>query len=166
MVIRRYVARTNIGQVRRSWLVFFRFRFSIVFCTVVAVYRPSWRPHRMRLFFHPLNATEHGSPPPLTTCDRELVSVLEERIEPGDLNPRPLTPQSVTLRTGVHLSTNWCAPLCELVRNNFSELTCLVYVLRNTDLKLHRIKELVEYLDWTTSPALMTCNVGECMGHF
>ena len=31
--------------------------------------------------------------------DRELVSVLEVRIEPGDLNPRPLTTQSVTLPT-------------------------------------------------------------------
>ena len=35
-------------------------------------------------FFHPLNGTEHGSPPSLTTRDRELVSVLEVRIEPGD----------------------------------------------------------------------------------
>ena len=50
-------------------------------------------------FFYPLTGTEHGSQPCLTTCDRELVSVLEVRIEPGDLNPRPLTPQSVTLPT-------------------------------------------------------------------
>ena len=49
--------------------------------------------------FYPLNGTEHGSQPSLTTRDRELVSVLEGRIEPGDLNPRPLTPQSVTLPT-------------------------------------------------------------------
>ena len=42
---------------------------------------------------------EHGSQPSLTTRDRELVSVLEVRIEPGDLNPGPLTPQSVTLST-------------------------------------------------------------------
>ena len=48
---------------------------------------------------HPRNGTEHGSPPPLTTHDRELVSVVEVRIEPGDLNLRPLTPQSVTLPT-------------------------------------------------------------------
>ena len=49
---------------------------------------------------HPLNGTEHGSLPYLTTRDRELVSVLEVRIEPGDLHPRPLTPdQSVTLLT-------------------------------------------------------------------
>ena len=46
-----------------------------------------------------LTGTEHGSQPSLTTDDRELVSVLEVRIEPGDLNPRPLTPQSVTLPT-------------------------------------------------------------------
>ena len=31
--------------------------------------------------------------------DRELVSVLEVRIELGNLNPRPKTPQSVTLPT-------------------------------------------------------------------
>ena len=46
-----------------------------------------------------LTGTEHGSQPSLTTRDRELVSVLEVRIEPGDLNPRPLTPQSVTQPT-------------------------------------------------------------------
>ena len=38
-------------------------------------------------FFHPLNGTEHGSPPSLTTRDKELVSVQEVRIEPRDLNP-------------------------------------------------------------------------------
>ena len=42
--------------------------------------------------FYPLTGTELGSQPSLTTRDRELVSVLEVRIEPGDLNPRPLTP--------------------------------------------------------------------------
>ena len=47
----------------------------------------------------PLNDTEQVSQPSLTTRDRELVSVLEVRIEPGDLNPRPLTLQSVTLPT-------------------------------------------------------------------
>ena len=36
-------------------------------------------------FFHPLYSAEHGSPPPLTTRDRELVSVLEVRIVPMDL---------------------------------------------------------------------------------
>ena len=46
-----------------------------------------------------LNGIENGSPPSLTTPDRELVSVLEVRIEPGDLNRRPLTPQSITLLT-------------------------------------------------------------------
>ena len=50
-------------------------------------------------FFYPLTGTELGSQPSLTTRDRELVSVLEVRIEPGDLNQRPLTPQSVTLPT-------------------------------------------------------------------
>ena len=50
-------------------------------------------------FFYPLNDTEHGFQPSLTSRDSELVSVLEDRIEPGDLNPRPLTPQSVTLPT-------------------------------------------------------------------
>ena len=38
-------------------------------------------------FFYPLTGTEHGSQPSLTTRDRELVSVLEVRIESGDLNP-------------------------------------------------------------------------------
>ena len=33
-------------------------------------------------FFHPLDGTEHGSPPSLTTHDRELASVIEIRIEP------------------------------------------------------------------------------------
>ena len=65
----------------------------------MAVQRPSRRLHRRRLFFYPLTGTEHGSQPSLTTRDRELVSVLEVRIEPGDLNPRPLTQQSVTLPT-------------------------------------------------------------------
>ena len=50
-------------------------------------------------FFYPFTVTEHGSQPSLTTRDRELVSVLEVKIEPGDLNPRPLTPQSVALPT-------------------------------------------------------------------
>ena len=50
-------------------------------------------------FFYPLTGTEHGSQPSVTTHDRELVSVLEVRIEHGYLNPRPLTQQSVTLPT-------------------------------------------------------------------
>ena len=37
------------------------------------------------LFFYPLTGTEHGSQPRLTTRDKELVSVLEVRIEPGDV---------------------------------------------------------------------------------
>ena len=37
-------------------------------------------------FFYPLRGTEHRSQPSLTTRNRELVSVLEVRIEPGDLN--------------------------------------------------------------------------------
>ena len=73
--------------------------FWVVFWTVVAVQWPSRRLHRRRLFFYPLTGTEHGSQPSLTTRDRELDSVLKVRIEPGDLNPRPLTPQSVTLPT-------------------------------------------------------------------
>ena len=78
----------------------FVFCFCVVFWTVVAVQRPSRSLHRMRLFFTYLtNGTEHGSQPSLTTRDRELVSVLEVRIESGDLNPRPLTQQSVTLPT-------------------------------------------------------------------
>ena len=51
------------------------------------------------IFFYPLAGTELGSEPSLTARDRELVSVLEIRIEPGDFNPRPQTPQSVTLPT-------------------------------------------------------------------
>ena len=50
-------------------------------------------------FFFQLNGTENVSPPSPTTRDRELVSAPEVRIEPGDLNPRPLTPQSATLPT-------------------------------------------------------------------
>ena len=65
----------------------------------MAVQRPSRRLHRRRLFFYTLTGTEHGSQPSLTTRDRELVSVLEVRIVPGDLNHRPQTPQSVTLPT-------------------------------------------------------------------
>ena len=38
-------------------------------------------------FFYQLTSTEHGSQPSLTISDRELVSVLEVRIDPGDLNP-------------------------------------------------------------------------------
>ena len=59
--------------------------------------------HRRTLFFNPLNGREDGlrmvNPPSLTTRDRELVSVLEVRIDPGDLNPRPLSPLSITLPT-------------------------------------------------------------------
>ena len=35
-------------------------------------------------FFYPLKGAEHGSQPSLTTRDRDLVSVLEVIIEPGD----------------------------------------------------------------------------------
>ena len=69
-------------------------------------------------FFPPLNGTEHGPKPSLVTRDRELVSVLQVRIKHGDLNPRPLTPQSVTLptipRAGPRLDTDdaivWFCP--------------------------------------------------------
>ena len=40
-----------------------------------------------------------GPTPPMTTRDRELVSVREVRIDPGDLNQRPLTRQALTLPT-------------------------------------------------------------------
>ena len=75
------------------------FCFWEVFWTVVAVQWPSRRLHHMSLFFPPRNGTEHGSQSSLTTRDRELVSVLEFRIKPGDLNLRPLTQQSVILPT-------------------------------------------------------------------
>ena len=65
----------------------------------MAVERPSRRLQSRGLFFLPTTGIELGSKPSVTTRDRELVSVLEVRIEPGDLNPRPLTPQSVTLPT-------------------------------------------------------------------
>ena len=59
----------------------------------MAVQQPSQRLHHRGLFFHPLNGTKHGSQPSMTPLDRELVSVLEVRIEPGDLKLRPWTPQ-------------------------------------------------------------------------
>ena len=86
---------------KMAWVYFC---FGVVFWTVVAVQRPSRRVHRMRLF-SPLNRTEHGSQPSLITSGRELVSLLEVRIEPGHLNPRPLTLQSVTLPT--NLRAGW-----------------------------------------------------------
>ena len=51
----------------------YSFCFCVVFWTVVPVQRPSRRLQRMRLF-PPLNGTDHGSQPSLTTRDRELVS--------------------------------------------------------------------------------------------
>ena len=75
------------------------FLFLGSFLTVVAVQRPSRRLHRRRLFFYTLAGTELLSQASLTARERELVSVLEIRIEPGDLNQRALTPQSVTLPT-------------------------------------------------------------------
>ena len=51
-------------------------------------------PPQETIFFS-LTGTECGSQPSLTTRDRELVSVLEVRIEPRDMNPRSLTSQSV-----------------------------------------------------------------------
>ena len=56
-------------------------------------------PPYQTIFFYPLTSTEHWSQPSLTTHDKELISILEVRIDPWDLNPRPLTPQSVTLPT-------------------------------------------------------------------
>ena len=52
--------------------------FSVILSTVLAVRWPSRRLRRRRLFVNPLSGTEHGSPPSLTTRDRELVAVLEE----------------------------------------------------------------------------------------
>ena len=77
----------------------------------MAVQRPSQRLDCRRLFFYPLTGTEHGSQPALTTRDRELVSVLEVRIEPRDLNPRPLTPQFVTLPTLPQAGLSMYSPL-------------------------------------------------------
>ena len=37
--------------------------------------------HWQRLFLHPIDGTEHGSPPSLTICDRKLVSTLKASIE-------------------------------------------------------------------------------------
>ena len=65
----------------------------------MAVKQPSRKLYRRGLFFYPLTGTELGSHPSLTTRDRERVSVLEVRIEPGDLNSRPLIQLSVTLPT-------------------------------------------------------------------
>ena len=56
-------------------------------------------------FFYQLNGSERGSQP---SHDRELVSVREVKIEPGDLNPRPLTQQSVTLP--ILPCTGWVRP--------------------------------------------------------
>ena len=67
------------------WRIVFSFNFSIVFWTVVAVQWPSRRLHRRRLFFTHLTV-QSRSPPSTTTLDRELVSVLEVIIEPGDVS--------------------------------------------------------------------------------
>ena len=77
----------------------FLFLFLESFLNICAVQRPSRRLHLKRLFFLPTYRYGAWVQPSLTTRDRELVSVLEVRIEPGDLNPRPLTPESVTLPT-------------------------------------------------------------------
>ena len=53
---------------------FIYFCFSVDFWTVVAIQRPSRRLNRNKLFC-PFNGTEHGSPPSLTTRDRELVII-------------------------------------------------------------------------------------------
>ena len=97
------------------------FGFWVVFWIVVAVQRPSRRLHRRRLFFLPTYRYRAWVQPSLTARDRELVSALEVRIEPGDLNPRSLTHQSATLptlpRAGWYcfqcLSGNWCFELGE-----------------------------------------------------
>ena len=66
---------------------------------------------------HPLDVQRAGLAPPLTTSDRELVSVLEDKSEALGSNPRPLSPRSVTanftravrftpLRKGMHGGCN------------------------------------------------------------
>ena len=65
----------------------------------MTVQRQNLRLDRIGDFIHSLKGKEHGSPPSLTTRDREQVSVLEVSIKPWDFNPRPLTPQFVTLAT-------------------------------------------------------------------
>ena len=56
-------------------------------------------PQETSFFTHlPVQSLGPNHPWPLV-IENCMVSVLEVRIEPGDLNPRPLTPQSVTLPT-------------------------------------------------------------------
>ena len=45
-------------------------------CVVVTVLRPNRRVFLLQTFFYSINDTEHWSRTPLTTRDRELVSVL------------------------------------------------------------------------------------------
>ena len=81
------------------YIIFFLFCFFGSFLNSCGCSTAKSKTPPQETFFCPLNGTQNGSQPSLTTRDRELVSVLEVRIEPGDLNPRPLTPQSVTLPT-------------------------------------------------------------------
>ena len=110
------------------------FCFWFVFWTVVAVHWPSRRLHRRRLFFYPLAGTEHGSQPSLTTRDRELVSVLEVRIEPVDLNPGPLTPQSVTTNSTTGW---WCYPVVFSLKFSTTDVSNLYDVIYFLNSNLH-----------------------------
>ena len=110
------------------WAKGFSFSFWVVFWTIVAVQWPSHRLHHRRLFFYPLTGTEHGSQPSLTSHDRELVSVLEVRIDLGDLNLRPLIPQSVTLPTlpqAGWLYVDDCVCVCVCVLSDLTWLPLL-----------------------------------------
>ena len=92
---------TGVGGTRKSAsaTALFLFLFSCSFLNSCSCSTTKSMTPPKEIFFHHFNRTEHGSHPSLTTRDRELVSVLEVRIEQGDLNPRPLTQQSVTLPT-------------------------------------------------------------------
>ena len=87
--------------------IFFQFQYCFLNscgCSTAKSKTPPWE-----IFFCSLDGTENGSPPFLTTCDRELVSVLEVRVEPGDLNPGPLTPHPSIYQLYHELSS--CIPI-------------------------------------------------------
>ena len=114
------------------------FCFGVVFWTVVAVQRPSRRLHRRRLFHYPLTGTEHGFQPSLTIRDREVVSVLEVKIEPGDLNPRSLTlptlgifPSTVLIQTGYQKGEGY-AMLHSTKPNKYTSLIYSLYIWSKT----------------------------------
>ena len=89
---------------------------------------------------------------------RELVSVLEVRIEPGDLNPRPLTPQSVTIKS----TTGWVPNLVPNIegtegheintRNLINRALCVIEYPNNkkANNSFKKIKSLYFGFDCTT----------------